>query len=242
MIVYSALLIPGRQTPGGFQPIDQPLDPLAETVDGTIKGSSAVFIRLSWDGEADTVASQGLSNLAPTVSLGAHQTTRPTFGASAPIPCHSPACHQGFASPGFVPLPWGEDQRHHLAPTFRTDLDVRTEAAWTATERFSLWVPCVGPRRMLVRADHGAIHLVDIPVKVLGGVGTLLACSQEASPDACLAPAVETAGDGGPAAIPLGEVAPWGTGTDDPQDAVQDASMVSCWTACRGFLRRKQGV
>lgn len=242
MIVYSALLIPGRQTPVVFQPIDQPLDPLAETVEGTSKGTGAVFILLSWDGDADTVASQVLSNLATTVSLVAYQTTRPMFGASAPIPFHSPPCHQGFESHGFVPLPWGEDQRHQLAPTFRTDMDFRTEAALTATERFGLWVPCVGPCRMLVRADNGAIHIVDIPVKVRGGVGTLLHRSKEASPEARLAPAVEAAGDGGPAAIPLGEVAPWGTGTDDPQDAVQDASMVSRWAACMGFLRRKQGL
>ena len=216
MIVDSAFLIPGRQTPLVFQPLDQPLDPLAETVDSTIKRTSAVFILLSWDGDADPVASQVLANLATTISLVTHETTRPAFGAPAPAPFHSPAFHQGFEGHGFVPLARGEDQRHQLAPTFRANMDFRTEAALTAAERFGLWVPCVGSSRVLVRADNGAIHIVDGPVKVLGSVGTLLDCSKEASPDTRLAPAVKAAGDGGPAAIPLGEVAPGGTGTDDP--------------------------
>ena len=238
MIVDSALLITGRQTPVVFQPIDQPLYPLAEAVDGTIKGTGAVFIMLPWDGDADPVASQVLPNPTTTVGLVTDQTTRPAFGAPAPAPLHGPACHQGFEGHGFVPLARGEDQRHQLAPTFRTNMDFRTEAALTAAERFGLWVPCVGPSRVLVRADDGAIHIVDIPVQALGGVGTLLDRSKEASPDTRLAPAVEAAGDSGPAAIPLGEVAPRGTGTDDPQDAVQEASMVSCWAACVRFLRR----
>jgi hypothetical protein len=57
---------------------------------------------------------------------------------------------------------------------------------------------------VLVRADDGAIHRVDIPVPLLCGVSLLLDRSKEASPEARLAPAVEAAGDGGPAAIPLG--------------------------------------
>jgi hypothetical protein len=231
MIVYSALLIPGRQTPMVFQPINQSLDPLSEAVEGTIKGTGPVFVLLVRDGDTDTVASKILPNLATTVSLVTHQTTRSTFGAPAPTSFHGPACHQGFEGDGFVPLARGENQRHQLASAFRTDMDFRTEAALTATERFGLWVLGVGPRRVLVRADDGAIHRVDIPVQVPCGVGLLLDRGKEVRPDAGLAPAVEAAGDGGPAAIPLGHVTPGGTGTEDPQDAVQDASVVSGWAA-----------
>src|SRR5207244_11441955 len=71
------------------------------------------------------------------------------------------------------------------------------------------------------------------------GVGLLLDRGKEASPDACLAPAVEPAGNGGPAAISLGQITPRGTGTEEPQDAVQDASVVSGWAASMRFLDRK---
>lgn len=126
-----------------------------------------------------------------------------------------------------MPLARGEDQRHQLAPTFRTEMDFCTEAALAAAERFGLWVPCVISSRMLVHAANGAIHIVDIPVRVRCGVGLLLDRGEEASPDAGLAPAVEAAGEGGLAAIPLGQVTPGGTCTEEPQNAVQDASVVS---------------
>jgi hypothetical protein len=83
---------------------------------------------------------------------------------------------------------------------------------------------------------------VDIPVQLRCGVGLLLDRGTEASPDACLAPAVEAAGNGGPAAIALGQVTPRGTGTEEPQEAVHEASVVSGWAASMRFLRRKQGL
>ena len=141
-----------------------------------------------------------------------------------------------------MPLARCQDQRHQLAAAFGADMDFRTEAALTATERFSLWAPCMGPSRMLVRTDDGAIHIVDIPVQVLGGVGLLLDRRKEASPDARLAPAVEAAGDGLPGAIPFGQVAPGSAGAEDPEDAVEDAAVVSGWAAGVRFLWRKQGV
>ena len=188
------------------------------------------------------MASQGLPYLATTVSFVPDQTTRPLFGASTPAPFHRPACHEGFEGDGFVSLVRGEDQRHQLAPAFCTDMDFRTEATLTATERFGLRALGVGPRRVLVRADDGAIHKVDIPVQVPCGIGLLLDRGKEASPDACFAPAVEAAGDSGPAAIPLGEVPPGGTRTEDPENAVEEASVVSGGAASMWFLRRKQGL
>jgi hypothetical protein len=242
MIIDRALLIPGRQTPMLFQPIAQPLDALAEAVEGPMKGTGAVCMLLPWEGDTATGAAQGLPHLATTVSFVPSQTTRPPCGASAPAPLHSPACPQRFTGDGFVPLPRGEGQRHPLAPAFRTDVDLRTEAAWTATERFSLRALCLGPSRVVVRADDGAIHVVAIPVQRRCGVGRSLDRSTEASPEARLAPAGEAAGASGPAAIPLREVTPRGTGTEDPQEAVQDASVVSGGAASGRFLRRKQGL
>ena len=242
MRVSSTLLITGGQTSVVFQPIDPPLSPLAEAGDGTIKGTGAVFILLPRDGEADTVASQGLSHLATPVGFVTPETTRPTFRAPAPGPLHGPAFQQRFDGYGFVPLSGGEGQRHQLAPAFRTDMDCRTEAALPATECFSLRAPCGGPSRVLGRADDRAIPIVAIPGQVRCGVGLLLDRSQEASPDARLAPAGEAAGDGGPAAIPLGAVTPRSPGTDAPQDAVQEASVVSGGAARVRFLRRKQGL
>jgi hypothetical protein len=242
MIVDSTLLIPGRQTPVLFQPIAQPFDPLAETVEGTIKGTGPMFILLPRDGDTDTMASQVLPNLPATVGFVPHQTPRAAFGAPAPGPFHGSACQQGFEGHSFVPLARGEDQRHQLAPAFRAAMDFCPEAALTATERCGLGAPAVGASRVLVRADDRAIHIVDIPVQVRCGICTLLDRGKEASPEASFPPAIETARHGAPRTIPLGQITPRGAGADDPQDAVEDASVVSRGAASVRFLRRKQGV
>jgi hypothetical protein len=242
MIVDRTLLITGCQTPVLFQPIDQPFYPLAETVDGPIKRTGPIFILLPRDGDTDTGASQVLPNLSTTVGFVPHQTTRSAFGTPAPGPFHSPACPQGFEGHSFVPLARGEDQRHQLTPAFRADMDFRTEAALTATERFGLCAPAVGASRVLVRSDDSAIHIVDIPVQVLCGIRTLLDRGKEASPDASFPPPIETARHGAPRTILLWQLTPGGAGADDPQDTVEDASVVSRWAASVRFLRRKQGL
>jgi hypothetical protein len=94
---------------------------------------------------------------------------------------------------------------------------------------------------MVVRADDGAIHIMDIPVQVPCGVGLLLARGTEASPDACLAPAVEAAGNGLPGAIPFGDIAPGSAGAEEPEDAVEDAAVVSGWAACMRFCGGSRG-
>ena len=242
MIVYSALLITGRQTPVLFQPIDQPFYPLAETVDGPIKGTGPMFILLSRDGDTDTVASQVLPHLPTTVGFVPHHTTRSAFGAPAPGPFHGSACHQGFEGHRFVPLARRQDQGHQLAPAFRAAMDFRTEATLPATERLGLGAPAVGASRVLVRSDYSAIHIVDIPVQVLCGIRTLLDRGKEACPEASFPPAIETARYGAPRTIPLWQITPGGAGADDPHDAVQDTAVVSRWAASVRFLRREQGL
>src|SRR5207302_2963757 len=116
-------------------------------------------------------------------------------------------------------------------------MDLRAEAALTVAECFGLRAPCACPSCLLVRPDHGAIDIVDSPGELLRGVSALLNRRKEASPNASLAPAVEAAGEGVPAAISLGQVAPGGACADNPQDAIQDASVVSGWAACvRSYL------
>jgi hypothetical protein len=203
MIIDSTLLITGRKTPVLFQPINQSFYPLAEAVEGTIKGTSPMFIVFPRDSDADTMAAQVLPNLPTAVRLVTDETPWSAFGASAPAPFHRPALHQCFEGDGFVPLARREDQRHQLAPAFRTEMDFGTEAALTAAEGFGLRVPGVGPSRMLVRSDDSPIDIVEIPVELLCGIGALLDRGKEASPEARLAPAIQTAGDSAPGAVPL---------------------------------------
>ena len=79
-------------------------------------------------------------------------------------------------------------------------------------------------------------------VELAGVVRLLLDGGKEACPEPRLPPAIKTAGNGAPRAIPLRQITPGGAGAEEPQDTVEDASVIGGWTACMRFLRRKQGL
>ena len=224
-----------------FESIHQPFHPLVEAIEGPMKGSGPACVLLARHGEAHAVAPEVVADRATAGGFVANEATRPACGAPAPAPFHDPAFPQGFEGHGVVPWPRGEAQRHQLAPACRAARHFGADAAWTAAKRFGLRAPSGGPSGRLVCPDHGAIHRVALPVQRLCGVSTLVDGGQEARPDARRAPAGEAAGAGGPAAIPLGEATPWGAWADEPQDAIEEATMVGGWATCVRFLRRKQG-
>src|SRR5215470_7981906 len=188
-----ALLLSGRQTLGLLPPIEQPLSALAEAVVGPMQGAGAVGLLLPRDGDTETMASPGWPHLPTTVSLGTHQTTRPTLGASAPAPFPRPACQQRFTGAGCGPWARGEAQRQQRAPACRAALALRPAATWPAPERCGLGVPAGGPSRVLVCSASRALPLVESPVQGRGGLRTLLDRGKAARPEASWPPALQTA-------------------------------------------------
>jgi len=93
---------------------------------------------------------------------------------------------------------------------------------------------------MLVCPDDGAVHEMERPVEPALGIGSPLQSSQDAIPHPSLLPSVEPARHGLPRAIALGQGAPRTTGTQDPEDAVEDGAVVFGGTTRVGLLRWKQ--
>jgi hypothetical protein len=89
---------------------------------------------------------------------------------------------------------------------------------------------------MLVSTDNGAIHVVDAPVNLAGGIGASLDLRKDAVPEARPAPAVEAACDGGPRTVTLRQVPPRRTRAHDPQDAVDDLAMIGRRASGMGLL------
>src|SRR5690606_29735036 len=93
---------------------------------------------------------------------------------------------------------------------------------------------------MLVGTDDGPIDVMDFPIEVTVRIRILLDAGKSRVRAAGLAPALKAAVDRGPRAVALGQVPPWRTGAQNPQDAVQDAAMVCRRSSCMGSLRRQQ--
>jgi hypothetical protein len=89
-------------------------------------------------------------------------------------------------------------------------------------------------------SDHGAIDIMHIPVQLAMGVGLGLHCREELLPDASPLPAVEAAGDRAPRAIALGQIPPGSPGAQNPENAIEDTSMINSRSTGLGFLWREQ--
>ena len=95
---------------------------------------------------------------------------------------------------------------------------------------------------MRVGTDDGPVHVVDFPVDAAFLIGSLLDLGEKAVPEARLAPTVEPAGDRTDWSVAFRQVAPRRTGADDPENAVDDASVVGGWPPSLRLLGRQQGL
>ena len=89
---------------------------------------------------------------------------------------------------------------------------------------------------MLMGTHNGPVHVVNGPITLPVGVGVLMHRSTESLPDPRFAPAVEATRDRTPWPIPLREIPPWDPCTEQPEDTVQNTTMISGWAACLWFL------
>jgi len=95
--------------------------------------------------------------------------------------------------------------------------------------------------RMLMGTNDRTIDGMEVPIKLPGCIALLLQGFQYALPDPSLLPAIKAAGYRAPGTVPLGEISPGRSGSQYPQDSIDDQAMLFGWMACFWLLRRKQG-
>ena len=91
---------------------------------------------------------------------------------------------------------------------------------------------------MLVRPNHRAVDVVRLPIEAALRIGVLLEGVQDALPAPLGPPAIEAAGDRGPGAVALGDIAPGRAGAVEPEQPVDHAAVVDVGLAALAALRR----
>ena len=242
MIVNSALLIPCGEAPVLLQPVDHTLHPFSGAGDRSVTWPFLALVALPWDGHPDAMLLAILPDLSTAVALVAHDAVGTALGAPSARPLDSPLGHQVGKDGGLMPVARRQAAGHELAVACRPPVDLRTDAPLTPPERFGVCASCGGARRRLMRPDDGPIDVVGVPIALAGTIRLLVDGSPETSPEARLPPAIKTAGDGAPGAIPLRQITPGGAGAEEPEDPVADASVVGSGATCFWLLRGKEGL
>jgi hypothetical protein len=163
MIVLGPLFIAGGNAPKLFEPIDQPLHLIAQSVDGTIKRPCAVFTALAWEGAADPVLPQVLAIRPTAVTLIADQPARTSFGPSGSWPLHRALLQQGHQQRSLMPLSRRQEPREGLAVALGPQMDFGAEATLAAAQGFCFWAPFFAPAacwwaRMIVLSTKWSIQ------------------------------------------------------------------------------------
>jgi hypothetical protein len=132
VIVLGSLFIPGGNAPKLFEPIAQPLHPVAQPVDGAIKGSRAMCTVLARDGAANAMLPHVLAIRPTTVPLIADQPARASFRPPGSWPLHRALLQQGYQQRSLMPLSRRQEPREGLALALSPQMDFGAEAALAA--------------------------------------------------------------------------------------------------------------
>ncbi len=97
-----------------FHPVNQSLHTLTQTIDGSIKGTTSMFILLVGNGDADATAPPMPPNAAAAIGLVAHHTTRPLFGTASATAFDGTTRQECLKLDGFVTLARRQHKRHQL--------------------------------------------------------------------------------------------------------------------------------
>jgi hypothetical protein len=198
-----------------------------------------MFIGLVRDRDADTMTPQISSDFTATIGLVTHHATRSSFWTPSAGSLHCTSGHEQFKSKGFVPLARAQLEGHQVVLVCRSHMPFGAETALASAKGFGVG-PSGRARCMLVGSNDRAIDVMNRPVDLAIGIGLLLHRLKETLPETGFSPAIEAAGHGAPSPLALRQITPRGTGTQHPQDAVEDASMIRSGSTRLRFLRRKQ--
>ncbi len=144
-MILCPFFIARRETSPLFEPIDQPLHPVAFPIDCPVERAGAPFILFARDRDADAVPPQIRPDLPAAVALVTDDPLRPQLGAASARPFDRPLLHQLLEGGRLVPLTRRQDEGDRLACALDADMHLGAEAAVAAPERLSFWVPFFAP-------------------------------------------------------------------------------------------------
>ncbi len=197
------------------------------------------MIGLGWDNDADLPFPQIAAHSWTAIALIAGDPLRPDAWATLARPLDSASLHQQRQHRLLVTLTPRQQEDYWLAARLAPKMDFRAVPAAARVQRLGLRIP-LGSSGVLVRSDYRAIHDAQRPGKPALHVGLPLHVGQKAIPDASVLPPVEARRHRLPRAISVRQDSPRTTGTQDPEDAVDNRPVIAGWTTGTGFLRGQQ--
>jgi hypothetical protein len=129
MVVFRALFIACGQAPKLLTPIDEPLNAIAQAVEGAIERPLVTFILLARNRDPHTMLAGILPYVSTAIAFIAHDAMGSALGTAWSTPLDGTGLHELCEDHRLVPLPRREDEGHQLAAPFSPQVDFGTETA-----------------------------------------------------------------------------------------------------------------
>jgi hypothetical protein len=129
MVVFRTLFIACGQAPKLLTSIDEPLNAIAQAVEGSIERPLVAFILLARDREPDTMLAGILPYVSAAIPFIAHDPMGAALGTAWSTPLDGTGLHELFEDHCLVPLSRCEDEGHQLAIPLSPQVDFGTETA-----------------------------------------------------------------------------------------------------------------
>jgi hypothetical protein len=140
-----ALLVARRQSAELFAAIDEALDPVAETREGSIERPGATFVPLARHGDPNPMLARLVPNLPAAGPCIASGTVGAVPGAAWPTSLDGTSLQELLDDHGLVSLSRGEDEGQQLAAPFGPQMACGIEPAPAPASGVGRWGPCFAP-------------------------------------------------------------------------------------------------
>ncbi len=144
-MVGCPLFVARRETPPLLEPVNQPLHPVAFTVDRPVEGSGAPLVALARNGDADAASSQIRPDLPAAVALVTYNPLGPQPWTPRTGSCNRPLLHQPLKRHRLVALARRQHKGDRLSVALTAKMDFGAESPFAAAECLGFWVPFFAP-------------------------------------------------------------------------------------------------
>lgn len=236
-----ALVVASGNAAVPLEAIDGPLYMVALAVLLGVIGPRPLQTPLGGEHRTDSTPPQFLPHFVAAIPSVRNQLHRSLLRATRTQTFHSASIQKRKKARHFTPLAACQVDGQGPSISFALQMKLRAKSTAGTAQSFFL-LTTSGAGRMLMGAYHGGIDRLGLPVECAALIRKFLQFAEHPDPDSTCAPPVKTCRYGTPVAIAGRKVTPGAAGTEEPQNGIEERSIIQPRATAKSLRCGQQGL